>query len=370
MKKAALLREKIKQLSIENQELLNIFNHMPDTYYRADLNGVILKVSPSAESLMACKTNDLLGKKLSDFYVDANGREKFLKALLKGKGILHHHEHQVYRVDGEIIWLSTNAQYVYADEKIIGVEGIIRDVTARKKMEENIKDLEKSKALTGLIGGIAHYFNNDLAGMTGALYLSKQTLDEQSRSYQYIQDCEDKIFHMANIIRELLTFSEKAQYVQNNHNLVPLLQDSIHQFQAMQRQPLRIKCHIPADKFIVRCNTKQLSMAFLNILDNAKHALLHASDGCIEVSLQVISNADALKYIHIRMVDYGCGMTEEVLARAVEPFFTTKEVGEGQGLGLSAASGIITQHGGRLKIESSKGLGTQVYIYLPLVAET
>jgi len=75
MKKTEVLKEQIKQLSIENKDLLNIFNHMPDTYYRADLNGVTLKVSPSAESLMACKTNDLLGKKLGDFYVDPNGRE-------------------------------------------------------------------------------------------------------------------------------------------------------------------------------------------------------------------------------------------------------------------------------------------------------
>ncbi|MDQ6994797.1 MAG: PAS domain-containing protein, partial [Mariprofundaceae bacterium] len=102
------LKEEVKQLKVENQDLLSIFNHMPDTYYRADAKGVILKVSASAESLMQCKTKDLLGKKLSDFYVDANGRNKFLKELANAKGFLHHHQHQVRRMDGKIIWLSTN----------------------------------------------------------------------------------------------------------------------------------------------------------------------------------------------------------------------------------------------------------------------
>ena len=135
-------REKEQQavLASSERELSNIFNSLQEAYYRTDIEGRIVKVSPSAGTLMACPAGELQGKMIAGYYVREDGRDLFLNALREGGGTVNHYEAEISRVDGEIIWVSTNAHYV-RDEcgDVTGIEGTIRDITAQKALEEQLR---------------------------------------------------------------------------------------------------------------------------------------------------------------------------------------------------------------------------------------
>ncbi|NWF37015.1 PAS domain S-box protein [Mariprofundus sp. KV] len=134
--------EKLKQSKLIASEttLRNIFNSLQDAYYRTDIEGHIVMVSPSAETMMACATGELQGKSIANFYVNPDERQLFLDVLREGGGIVNNFEAQIRRVDGEVIWVSTNAHY-FRDEhgNVTGVEGTIRDVTRLKQQEEELQ---------------------------------------------------------------------------------------------------------------------------------------------------------------------------------------------------------------------------------------
>ena len=135
-----LEKEQQPALSKSETELRNIFNTLQDVYYRTDIEGRIVNVSPSVESLMACDADELIGKVIAQFYVHESGREQFLQKLHEGEGTVSNYEAEIRRLDGEIIWVSTNAHY-FRDEhgNVTGVEGTIRDVTQLKDQEEQLQ---------------------------------------------------------------------------------------------------------------------------------------------------------------------------------------------------------------------------------------
>jgi len=363
------LKSEVQHLRKENNLLRRIFRDMPDTYYCTDINGVITMVSPSAKDLMGCPTQELIGKHIADYYLHPEDRAVFLEKLAASGGILRDHEHQVRRATGDVIWLSTNAQYVYDDEhNVVGVEGIIRDITKCKLLEKKLLNAEKHQALSGLIGGIAHHFNNDLAAISGLLYLLRSKLEKSKVHQEYLEKIDDKAFHIAEIIKKLLTFSNHSIEHERMEvwGAASLLEKAIERFKNLQNKPLNIQLQIADYEAKIICETEKMMLAFINVLNNAYDASSEPSETLISVKLRMIALPEQEPHLEITIEDDGCGMSEETLARAKEPFFSTKEVGKGNGLGLSVTSGIIHQHGGQFQLKSQIGKGTEACIHLPL----
>jgi len=134
--------EKLNEIDLINSEkqYRNIFDNLQDTYYRTDLEGRITMGSPSVARLIGCELDELLGKPIADFYVDEKGREKFLHALSKANGTVKNYEAQVRRIDGDIIWVSTNSHFIFDhDGHVKGVEGSIREITQQKHREQQLR---------------------------------------------------------------------------------------------------------------------------------------------------------------------------------------------------------------------------------------
>jgi len=362
-----VLQAELQRLQKENSDLLRIYRDMPDTYYRANNEGMIIQVSPSAEALMGCTVETLVGQKLTDYYIYPEDRVLFLEKLTASGGVVRDHEHQVRRATGEVVWLSTNAQYVYEDGCVVGVEGIIRDITHRKGLEEKVMFKEKHQALQGLIAGIAHYFNNDLAAIAGFLYLLKGDMKNNVDACGYLEYAENKVFHIADIIKELLIFSEQSSSDRNidTLNVAHLLEQAVARFEETLDKPLNIRLMISDYLVEIRCDAEEMTSALLHVLNNAKDAMADFPQASIDVTLHVLSLPNHKQHVEITVVDHGCGMSDEVLVRAKEPFFTTKEVGKGKGLSLAVTSGIIEQHQGDFHLKSMLGEGTVVHIFLP-----
>jgi len=192
---------------------------------------------------------------------------------------------------------------------------------------------------------------------------------EQSHTGQkHLEQANNKIFHIATIIQNLLTFSKHSitPTHMKKRNISSLLKQTVARFEATLDEPLNVHLAISDYEINIACDTERMTLALMNLLDNAKHAVTGLSDATIEVKLHVIALPEKLEYIDISIVDSGCGMDEKVLMHAKEPFFTTREVGQGKGLGLSVTTGIIGQHEGKMVIQSTLGKGTEVLIRLPV----
>ncbi|ATX82138.1 PAS domain S-box-containing protein [Mariprofundus ferrinatatus] len=187
--------EKNKQIALQNSEktLNHIFNSLQEAYYRTDIEGRIIKVSPSAGAMMACEAEELLGQEIAQFYLHESGREQFLKELHENNGTVYNFEAQIRRVDGEIIWVSTNAHYFRNMQgDVTGVEGTIRDVTKQKQVEMDLRDIRHRYQQAQRIAHLGHWqldlTNNALTWSEEVFLIFEITPEQFGASYEAFLD--------------------------------------------------------------------------------------------------------------------------------------------------------------------------------------
>jgi signal transduction histidine kinase len=238
--------------------------------------------------------------------------------------------------------------------------------TARVQVTETERKLFAAQRLstTGtLAAGIAHEINNPLGGMINAARtLREGRLDEPKRS-EYLGLIEDGLSRVRSIVQKILELRPRAfepEPVAVHTAVEKAIAFVDHR---ARRKEVSIKNDVSPDLPAVLGDPVELQQAFLNILMNAVDACV-MGEGRVTVTARPADRA-----VSVLVADNGCGMDEEELARCMDPFFTTKDVGEGTGLGLSVAHSIVTHHGGRIDIESERGRGTTVTLTLPLAQE-
>jgi signal transduction histidine kinase len=268
-----------------------------------------------------------------------------------------------------------------AEGQICGGYLFAYDITNRvleqerlRQAEEALRQSQKMEAIGQLTGGIAHDFNNLLGGILGALELADKRLTQgrQQDSRQMLRIARQNTSRAAALVQRLLAFARQQTLMPQPvdvHHLVADMHGLIHS---------SLDAHIEfidatlADQWLVRVDPTQLESTLLNLCINARDAMarggtLRISTGnCpLDATQAAALQLAAGQYLHIQVQDSGCGMHQEVRERAVEPFFTTKPLGQGTGLGLSMAYGFVRQSAGQLSIESAPGRGTCVHLYLP-----
>ncbi|MDH0303381.1 MULTISPECIES: PAS domain-containing sensor histidine kinase [unclassified Pseudomonas] len=255
------------------------------------------------------------------------------------------------------------------------------DITERVKEQERLRQTEealrqsqKMEAIGQLTGGIAHDFNNLLGGILGALELADKRLVQgrQQDSRHMLGIVRQNASRAASLIQRLLAFARQQTLLPQPvdvHHLVAsmheLIQSSIDSHIAFVDATL-------AGQWLIRVDPPQLESTLLNLCINARDSMTRGGTlriGCNNCTLDAAQAAELQlppgQYLHIQVDDTGCGMPEEVTARAIEPFFTTKPLGQGTGLGLSMAYGFVRQSAGQLLIDSQPGHGTRIHLYLP-----
>jgi PAS domain S-box-containing protein len=259
-----------------------------------------------------------------------------------------------------------------SDGKIIGFRGINRDVTERKRMEEERRQLEKRAQFASrlasvgeMASGIAHEINNPLTGVIGyAQLLLQEDLPENIR--KDLETINDGAQRVSNVIQRLLAFARQTKpqrtYVNINDVVATTLDLRAYH---LQTSNIKVITQLDADLPITVADAGQLQQVFLNLIVNAETEMkLAGIPGRLTVKTQHI---DSL--IRISFRDNGPGIAEENLERIFDPFFTTRQVGQGTGLGLSVCYGIISEHGGRIYAESKRGKGATFIVELPIITE-
>jgi len=259
---------------------------------------------------------------------------------------------------------------------------VIRDITARKKAEQNHRRLEahiqqsqKLESLGVLAGGLAHDFNNLLTGILGNVGLAEISLSPLSPALESIKRVEKSAVRAADLCRQLLAYSGKGRFVIQPVNLNEIVGEMVHLLEASISKKALLKYQLADNLTPVEVDVTQIRQVIMNLIINASDAIGEKSgiitvatgtQKCDRAYLREAYLDEHLtpgNYVYLEVTDTGCGMDEETLKRIFDPFFTTKDTG--RGLGLAAVLGIIRGHKGAIKVYSEPEKGTSFKVLLP-----
>jgi PAS domain S-box-containing protein len=261
-----------------------------------------------------------------------------------------------------------------ADGRLSGIVPEAVDVTDHRLAEEALRQSQKLEAMGQLTGGVAHDFNNLLSPIIGSLDLLQRNGTGSEREKRLIAGGLQAADRAKTLVQRLLAFARRQPLQSTAVNVAELIRDMEGLIRTTVGSSIKLSVDIPRDLPLANADANQLEMALLNLCVNARDAMTGGGVLRIAASAERLQRAQpaplpAGRYIRLSIADTGSGMDERTVERAVEPFFTTKGVGHGTGLGLSTAHGLALQLGGALTISSKPGLGTTIDLWLPITGK-
>jgi PAS domain S-box-containing protein len=394
----SVTRHRLEQM---NRLLIQALESASDGIMITDLQGTILEVNHALEHITGYGRQELLGQTPRPFRSGAHGPEFYANmwrtVLARGswQGELTNR-----RKDGSLYESSmTISPIIDHHGRLTHFVGIQRDITEYKQLERQLLQAQKMQSVGTLAGGVAHEFNNLLAGINGYASLGLREPDLSPTLREFLQHVVDLSERAATLTRQLLAFARKPALVRQRTLITDLLRATAEL--VTRTLHLDVVVDIPPDLLgpsagaappLVEADANQLQQALVNLALNARDAVLQRLSGGEqppapghEPSLppgspivfrlrRVMLTAEQPgfpqrvppgDYLRIEVQDQGTGMAPEVLNQALDPFFTTKEVGQGTGLGLPMVFGIVQGHHGYLTIDTAPQEGTSIGLYLP-----
>ncbi len=275
--------------------------------------------------------------------------------------------------DGRFLNVEGSASPILDEQDgIIGFLAIQRDITERKKMEEELIKLAKLESLGTLAGGIAHDFNNILTSILGNISLAKINIDTGAKeeTQELLSEAEKASLQARNLTQQLLTFSKGGEPIKKVVSLGELLKEAVSF--ALRGYNIRAEFSIPDDLWAVEIDEGQITQVINNIVLNAQQSMPEGGTIWVdaensEIAAEKILTLKGGKYAKFSIKDKGIGISEEHLSKIFDPYFTTKQ--KGSGLGLATSYSIIKKHNGHISAESEVGVGSIFTIYLPASPE-
>ncbi len=299
--------------------------------------------------------------------------------LIEANDSCENAEAHLRRRDGSMFWgLVTIAAVRNAKGAVQYYDGAVTDITARKELEEELRQTQKMEAVGKLAGGVAHDFNNLLTAIKGYAVMLGEELPSGSTARGDVDEISRAASRAAGLTRQLLAYSRRQVLSPEVIDLRQVVDELGTMLRRLIGENLHLVTrHASRDAF-VRVDRSQIEQVILNLVLNARDAM--PAGGTVTVETGPVDAATAVLvarrhgptpagYVELLVSDTGAGMDEATLDRAFDPFFTTKNPGEGTGLGLSTVFGIVQQSGGSVYLESVVDAGTSVRVYLPLVTE-
>jgi PAS domain S-box-containing protein len=347
-----------------------VFDRALDALVVLDAAGRFRDANPAASALFGVPRSALLGRGLFDFVPPRQAREArraWREVLARGerKGAL-----QVRRADGAV----REVEYAAKAEIVPGRHlSILRDVTERRRLEADLRRSEKTEAIGRLAGGIAHDFNNRLAVILGYAEGMARDLPEDDPFRHDAEAIRDAAGRGAQLTRQLLAFSRRQAFEPVRLDLNALVRELEPALRRLAGDGVEVILALADPLGPVRGDPAPLRQAVLSLALNARAAMPNGGRLTVETADAELDQAFAREhagavpgaYVRLTVRDTGAGMTPEVRAHLFEPFFTTREVGQGAGLGLATVYGIVRQHHGLVTVDSALGRGSALAVYLP-----
>ena len=354
-----------------------LFEQSKDAIFLTSRDGEFIGVNDSMLELVGYTREELLRIRVEDTHVDPAQRSA-LRQEIEENGSVHEYELKLRKRNGtEIVCLETATARRSAEGEVLGYQGILRDITDHRMLEEQLRQAQKMEAVGHLAGGVAHDFNNLLTGMTGYVQLALGKMRPESPQVADLRKVLDLAGRAAGLTQQLLAFSRRQQLETKVLNLNTVVEGFSKMLERIIGEDLETEFIAAADLGNVRADPGQVEQVLLNLAVNARDAMPEGGKLTIETANVVLDedycrkHAEATpgRHVMLAVTDTGWGMEEETRQQIFEPFFTTKKSGEGTGLGLATVYGIVKQHGGNIWVYSEPGRGTTFKVHLPRVEE-
>lgn len=379
---------------------------VPGVVYAKDREGRMLVANRGATELIGKPPQDYLGKTDAEFLDDRAQGEIVMEndRSVMEAGAMQQIEELIHRPDGSpAVWLSTKAPWRDADGTVIGLIGSSLDITARKETESALKasqeelqrlnssleervqlaieeregalallhEAQKVETLGQLTGGVAHDFNNLLTPIMGGLDILSRRHRDDEKSQRLISGGLQAAERAKTLVQRLLAFARRQTLMPKSTDIAELAGGMRELLDRTLGPLIELALETKDAECVAFVDPNQLELAILNLAVNARDAMPDGGALTISVDTATITEAaphersDNGSFVRISVKDTGTGMDPKTLSHAIEPFFTTKEVGQGTGLGLSMVHGLAAQSGGELIVRSAPGEGTTAEIWLP-----
>ena len=376
-----ITERKNTELALRDSEERHRFlaDHSTDMLSRQSADGTILYVSPVSLTLLGYTSEELVGTSVFEGCHPGDLEAmRAVSARLLGHQDIETLTYRIRRRDGHYIWFETTSQAVRNPKSglVDEVLSVSRDVTERRRMEEDLRQAQKMDAVGQLAGGVAHDFNNLLTAIRGFSDLLARSVEPDDPRRRDIGEILKATERAAALTRQLLAFSKRQVLRLESLNVNSVVEDMTKIIRRLLGDTVTVETILDPRIWTVRADPGQLEQVLLNLALNARDAMAGAGTLRIathNVELQQASAPDSVippgKYVVLEVGDSGAGMTDETRTHAFEPFFTTKDPNGRSGLGLATVYGIITQTGGHIAVSSSLGEGTTIIIHLPIGAD-
>lgn len=374
------LQEQYKEAKEKEERLQLLIDSLPARIAFINSNRRYVLVNREYVTYFCKKKSEIIGRHVREIAGDRNYNhlDTYIRTVLSGEEV--HIETTFLTPEGVEQWHDINYTPVFSTSGAVeGFYVFARDLTKIKqaekekaKLEEQLFDAQKFKAIGTLAGGIAHDFNNLLMGIQGRASLMSIALDPSHPLMEHLEAVEEYINSATNLTKQLLGFARGGKYEVKPIDLNDLLLSNAAMFGRTKKE-ITIHHSVEVDPLVVEVDRRQIEQVFLNLFVNAWQAMPSGGELHLETKKVSLSDSDCRAfeikpgdYARLKVTDTGIGMTHEVQQHVFDPFFTTKEKQRGTGLGLASAYGIVKNHSGLIKVDSEVGKGTTFTMYLPL----
>jgi two-component system, cell cycle sensor histidine kinase and response regulator CckA len=375
------LRKQAEDTARESKEILQtVFENSPIGLEVYDRSGLLISCNRRVGELFGANTDSFIGK--FNLFDDPQYRnESDLERLRKGEEV----RSEIFCDFSKVHFESTRSGSAHLDMIATPVPqstsdhiGFIRqiiDVTEQKRLQEQLRQVQKLDAIGQLAGGVAHDFNNVLATMMLHLFILQQKPELDLETQQSLEELKSETERAANLTRQLLLFSSRAVIDVKPLNLNEVVANLLKMLGRLIGEHIDLKFIRHAGLPMVKADPGMMEQVIMNLCVNARDAMPGGGKLTIGLELVQVDEARAQQYAQARVGEYVClsvadtgsGMDESTVEHIFEPFFTTKEIGRGTGLGLATVHGIVNQHGGWVEVESVVGQGSKFYVFIPAI---